>query len=128
MPACLLDEEMAERCRDYVENYKEYGHEIPSVSGMSRHLGVSRGTIIVRWKQHSPDIINPILDDLQAEQELALLNGGLNKKFNANIAGMLLTKHGYSTKSEVNHTSSDGSMTPKGASSFYATLEENDDE
>ena len=41
-----------------------------------------------------------------------LINGGLMGDFNASIAKVMMTKHGYSDKQEIDNTSSDGSMSP----------------
>jgi len=46
-------------------------------------------------------------------QHRGLVNGGLSGKFNPAITKMMMTKHGYSDKQELAHTSPDGSMSPK---------------
>ena len=52
------------------------------------------------------------LESIKAEQELLLISGGLGGDFNATIAKLMLTNHGYSDKAQVDNTSSDGSMSP----------------
>jgi hypothetical protein len=44
---------------------------------------------------------------------MLLIDGGLIGDFNPTITKLMLTKHGYSDKQEVDNKSSDGSMTPK---------------
>ncbi|WP_415843310.1 terminase small subunit [Xenorhabdus thuongxuanensis] len=43
---------------------------------------------------------------------MKLINKGLTGDFNSTIAKMMLTKHGYSDKQEIDHRSPDGSMSP----------------
>lgn len=54
-----------------------------------------------------------MLDDIISTQEQILLNRGLMGAFNSNITKLMLSKHGYSDKQEIDHQSSDGSMATK---------------
>ncbi|MDF7480882.1 DNA-packaging protein, partial [Proteus mirabilis] len=51
-------------------------------------------------------------DGIMAFQEMKLINSGLAGDFNATITKLMLANHGYSEKQEVDHTSSDNSMSP----------------
>ncbi|MDF7387072.1 DNA-packaging protein, partial [Proteus mirabilis] len=53
------------------------------------------------------------LDGIMAFQEMKLINSGLAGDFNATITKLMLANHGYSEKQEVDHQSSDGSMSQK---------------
>lgn len=93
---------------DYISNFHEHGHIVPSISGFAVVSGVSRSALH-DWKQKGDDAeYSDIYDQLMARQEVELLNGGLIKKFAPQIAALALGKHGYSTRTD--HTSSDGSM------------------
>ncbi len=84
-----------------VEYLKSYETAIPSIAGLSLHLGVSRSTV---YKWRADDVSPPfsdILDKILATQEVKLMNGGLNGDFNAAIAKLALGKHGYSEKHDV---------------------------
>lgn len=45
-------------------------------------------------------------------QQRVLINKGLSRKADASLSKLLLMKHGYSEKQEVDVSSSDGSMSP----------------
>mgnify|MGYP005995830793 CR=1 FL=1 len=87
---------------------------IPSIVGLCRHIGRGK-TTVYNWlsdddenKASFRDICNAILE----VQELKLLTGGLVGGWNPQVTKMILTKHGYSDKQEIDHGSSDGSMSP----------------
>lgn len=66
---------------------------LPSIEGLSIYLNITR-QMVYEWKEaHGEfgDIVNKIL----AEQAERLLNNGLSGTYNASIAKLILTKHGY---------------------------------
>ncbi|MGJ8524062.1 hypothetical protein R84981_002779 [Carnimonas sp. R-84981] len=102
------------KAKKYLEGgYQDQGDAVPSAAGLACYLGVSRKTIY-NWGSEDESFLH-ILDTIQATQERLLLSGGLTNAMNATIVKLMLGKHGYSEKSEVDNTSSDGSMTPKPA-------------
>ncbi len=81
----------------YIKNYKtKHGHEFPSVVGLCSVVNRSRSTLY-RWSDEHSDIyqkeFKDILAKLNEEQELVLLNNGINGKFNSNITKLVLGKH-----------------------------------
>jgi hypothetical protein len=87
---------------NYIRNYAQYGHAIPSNAGLSIVLGVHRDTV-QSWA-NDPDkaAFSDMLVRLQSEQEQILLSKGLTGEYNSNIAKLVLAKHGYADKSDVN--------------------------
>ena len=118
----LYSEDMLQRAQEYVEQFNSSVVDkesdsiklevIPSVAGLSLHLGISRTTIYDWAKDEDKKDFSNTLERLNALQEAALLNGGLQGRFNANIAKLALANHNYSDKIQTDMTSSDGSMTP----------------
>jgi hypothetical protein len=106
---------MVEQAKRYIANHKDFDYPVPSVAGLACVLGVTRGTLYQWAKDDKKPEFSHILDELAQKQERQLLKGGLLNEFNSPITKMMLTKHGYSDKLENDHTSSDGSMTPKAA-------------
>ncbi len=104
---------LIEKAQDYLDNYPDLDELVPTVAGLSLHLGVSRKIIYV-WEEseQTPVTFLHILEAIKAKQETRLVNGGLGNQFNSTIAKMMLTKHGYSDKQEIDHSSSNGTMTP----------------
>ena len=93
--------------------YQEAGDVVPSAAGLACYLGVSRSTVY-KWAETDAQF-SDMLEAVQANQERLLINKGLTGDFNATIAKLMLAKHDYSDKAEVDNKSSDGSMTPKPA-------------
>ena len=96
--------ELVEKAKDYVANYTSYGDEIPSISGLSIYLGKSRGCIN-RWgSEEGKEEFKDILEEILSKQENVLINKGLTGDFNSNITKLVLGKHGYSDKQDLNAT------------------------
>ena len=106
--------DMVEKARRYIANHEDFDDPVPTVAGLACVLGVVRDTCYQWAKDEDKPEFSDILEELAQKQERCLVRGGLMSDFNAPIAKMMLTKHGYSDKVESDHTSSDGSMTPKG--------------
>lgn len=108
-------EELVARSRVYLTSYYDMGDPIPTVAGLACVLGVTRTTLYKWAKDQDKAEFAYILEELAQRQERALVKGGLLGEYNAPITKMMLTKHGYSDRVDSDHTSSDGSMTPKDA-------------
>lgn len=107
--------DMAEKARRYIANHEDFDDPVPTVAGLACVLGVVRDTCYAWAKDADKPEFSDILGELAQKQERVLIARGLVGDFNAPITKMMLTKHGYSDKLESDHTSSDGSMTPKPA-------------
>ncbi len=90
--------------------YETVGDVVPSVAGLACYLGGSRKTVY-EWVKESTDL-SDTLEGILAMQENKLINKGLNGDFNPTITKLMLANHGYSEKQEVDHKSSDSSMSP----------------
>lgn len=118
----LYNEEMLQRAEEYIDRFSSNVVDkeadatrlevIPSVAGLSLHLGISRTTIYDWAKDEDKKAFSNTLERLNALQEASLLNGGLQGRLNANIAKLALANHGYSDKVQTDITSSDNSMKP----------------
>lgn len=86
------------RCADtYKDNRLTVN--LPSIEGLAFHLEVSRSTIYLWQKEHQE--FSDILEVLLQKQAQSLLNNGLSGAYNSTIAKLILTKHGYTDKTEV---------------------------
>ncbi|EMJ9774555.1 DNA-packaging protein [Morganella morganii] len=115
-PSKLTDELIA-KAKDYLYGgYKEHENSvIPSIAGMACYLGIARSTVYEYAKQDS-DLgreFSDTLEGVMAMQELKLINSGLSGEFNPTITKLMMANHGYTEKQEIDHQSSDGSMTQK---------------
>jgi hypothetical protein len=101
---------LQQQADEYIYKFKEVGDVIPSRVGLCCYLGVSR-RVSYEWEKLYPEFLHT-LENIDAMQERTAVNRGLDGTFNAAITKLILHNHGYSEKSELSHTSPDGSMTP----------------
>ena len=101
----------------YVEHFDEFEDEVvPTVVGMCRYI--KRGkTTVYNWmadEDDEKDDFRDIVSALEESQHIYLVNKGLAGAFNPMITKLMMGKHGYTEKSEVDNKSSDGSMAHPG--------------
>lgn len=85
---------------------------IPNISGLALAIGITRSTAYEWLKHDDKPEYKKVIDRMNCVQEDLTLKYGLTGIFNASIAKMVLGKHGYSDKAEIDLSSSDGSMSP----------------
>jgi hypothetical protein len=86
----------------------EYERLIPSHQDLCLHLDISDATLY-RWADEKAEF-KEILAKVKQMQFVVAMDGGLGGDMNANLVKLLMGKHGLSEKSQVDQTSSDGSM------------------
>lgn len=103
--------ELLEKAEEYLNKLKndERVNDInavftpPSVAHLAVELGVSRKSLY-NWAEQHEEFLH-ILEQILAIQEDMLLDRGLIGQYNSTIAKLMLTKHGYSDKTETDVTS-----------------------
>lgn len=92
------------RAWDYLKRYDELGEVIPTIEGLSIHLGVSRKTLY-NWSEdvEKKEFLH-IFELVMANQGKTLINKGLMGTFNSTISKLMLSKHGYVEKFENDNT------------------------
>ena len=104
-------EEIADQAEAYVNGgWRDMNHAIPAAARLARLLKVNK-TTLYEWAKHHERFSN-ILDDMNAEQEMTLIDMGLLGEYNSNIVKLVLGKHGYHDRVEQDLSSSDGTMKP----------------
>ena len=106
--------------------WQNAGDTVPTVAGLACEIGISRETCYAWSADAQKSEFSYILNKIAQTQERTLVNNGLKGEYNAPIAKMMLTKHGYSDKIEQDHTSSDNSMTPTVIERVIVKAKEND--
>lgn len=105
--------DMLDRANWYLQNYEELGDVVPMIAGLAIHLGISRDTVyewadnpVINAKEDSVTSLtfSDIVNGIRRANERALINGGLGGKFNPAITALMLSKHGYTKDSKVEHT------------------------
>jgi len=94
-------EGMPDNVRGYLNDYIDLGHVIPTKAGLSIYLKIAKDTITEWCKQDDKVLFSVALRELEAEQEMKLLSGGLSGDYNATIAKLGLGNHGYSDKQDT---------------------------
>jgi len=97
-----LNAALKAKALDYVENYAEFDHAIPSIVGMSVVLNIAKSTLY-KWASEEGTGFSDILAKCNDHQEFVLIDKGLKNEVNPTIAKLALGKHGYSdnVKNEV---------------------------
>ena len=72
---------------------------LPTIEGLAFYLEISRSTLYL-WQKEYPEF-SDIIEFLQQKQVNALINNGLAGKYNPTIAKVLLAKHGYNEKHDI---------------------------
>jgi len=90
------------KSKEYLDSYAELGDPVPTIAGLACELNVSRGTLYEWGNEEGKEAFSDILEAIMAKQERVLAGKGLTGDFNPNITKMMLTKHGYSDKQDVN--------------------------
>jgi len=94
-------QDIANKAWEYVDNYENHGHAIPSVVGLCKVLKRGKSTIY-DWAQDEEKEFSDILAAINENQELVTFNKSLTGDYNPTIAKLLLGKHGYHDKQDVN--------------------------
>lgn len=105
-----LTDELISKAEMYLTDYPSNGDIVPTVAGLSIYLDIAKSSIY-KYRDESARF-SDTLERIESLQESKLVNGGLLGDFNATIAKLMLSNHGYSEKQVVDNTSSDGSMSP----------------
>lgn len=103
------NEEIQAKADEYLTEYY-HDQEVPTVAGLSLYIGVPKSTMY-DWAKTNVKF-SDTLGQLQAVQELKLVNKSLKNEFNPTIAKLMLANHDYSEKQSIDHTSSDETMKP----------------
>jgi len=116
------DEEVVEKAEAYLKEFELPQSEregltqeevIPTIVGLCRYIERARSTVHKWMNEEGKEAFSDICSAIGELQEVKLVTGGLVGGWNPQVTKMILTKHGYSDKQEIDHGSSDGSMTPK---------------
>ena len=92
-------DELLKISQDYITNYAIYDDMIPSIASLSLVLHVDRTTLYEWAKVHEE--FSHILSEIKSEQEKVLISKGLSGDFNSAITKLVLGKHGYHDKQDI---------------------------
>lgn len=82
--------------------------KIPTIEGLCLKLQINKSTLY-DWEDKYQEFSHDI-DKVRKSQAERLVNKGLSGEYNPTIAKVLLSKHGYTEKQEIDHTTKGESM------------------
>ena len=80
--------------------------KLPQIAGLARHIKIARSTVYLWAENKNNHEFSDIVGDILAEQEVRLIDNGLDGSYNASITKLMLGKHGYHDKQETEHSGS----------------------
>ena len=86
---------MPAQALEYLETYKDMGEEVPTRAGLAMYLGINKNTVAVWCDEKGKETFSSVVNMIDKAQELELVTGALNGRYNAKIAALMLAKHGY---------------------------------
>ncbi len=96
-----LTKAVIDKANWYIDGgYNELEHLIPSHAGLAIVLKVAKSTIY-KWAIDQPDRFSDILAKCNMVQEQILVTKGLSGEFNSNICKLVLGKHNYHDRLDV---------------------------
>lgn len=108
-----LTPELIEKARGYlatcVDDLSDLNRKVvnlPMVAGLALFLRCSRDSVY-EWAKKNKDF-SDIVDEILSSQEERLAKGGISGVYNPTISKLLLAKHGYHDKAEVDHKNDGG--------------------
>lgn len=96
-------QDILDKAQEYLENLPET-EKVHSLEGLAEYLGITRPTIYDWESQEDKKGFSYIVNRIRQVQAKTLINNGLDNKFNPSITKLMLTKHGYTDKQEVDVT------------------------
>jgi hypothetical protein len=104
--------EMLAKAQEYLARWKALGDVVPMLAGLCCHLEITKPTMQDWERDEDKPEFSAVCARVRVLQEQALINKGLSRESDASLSKLLLMKHGYSDRQEVDHRSEDGSMSP----------------
>lgn len=95
-------EQFLKECVDYPDENGKTIVNFPSTESLANAIDVSVETLY-EWSRVHPEF-SEMFRRVMKEQAKRLLNSGLGGQYNANIAKLVLSKHGYRDESAIDHS------------------------
>ena len=95
--------ELIEKAQHYLDHYdtEVYNSQsVPTIEGLALAVNLARSTVHKWATEEDKADFSDIVENILTKQAINLSQGGLLGDYNASIAKLMLTKHGYSDKVE----------------------------
>jgi len=110
-----------EKALDYLENWKALGDVIPQVASLAVHCDIGI-TALYQWIKR-PELAEfaKVHARVMAQQQIELINKGLDRTHDVSLSKLLLNKHGFSDRQEIDHTSGGEKLSTQPSTEQLAT-------
>lgn len=108
------NDELLKKAQEYRDNLPK-DESVHSIEGLASYIGLSRGTIYNWESQGANKEFLDIVEEIREKQAKTLVSKGLIGEFNSSITKVMLSKHGYSEKTEIDHTTKGEKIDNSGA-------------
>lgn len=109
--AISYNSEHLRKALEYVDNWKEHG-AIPQIARLALHIGISKQTLYVWEKMPECSDLADVCARVRLMQEGSLIDGGLTRTYDSSLSKLMLMKHGYTDKQEIDHTTKGEKVAP----------------
>lgn len=99
----IYSQKMLDKAKKYFECLPD-DEVVHSIEGLADYLEIHRDTIYDWCSQDSKEEFSYIVNRILMRQGKTLINKTLKKEFEPRTSGMMLGKHGYTTKTESETT------------------------
>lgn len=101
----IWSEEIEAKAWEYAQGgWESQGDAVPMVVGLCLYIERSQ-TVIYEWAKDEDKQFRDIVKAIGENQQVELFNKSLRGDYNASMAKLMLTKHGYSDKVDSDVTS-----------------------
>lgn len=108
------NEEILKSAQQYIEVGSK-DSAVPSIEGLADYINISRSNIYLWASQEDKREFSDIVERVRELQAKTLIDKGLKGEFNSSITKVMLSKHGYSEKTEIDHTTKGEKIDNSGA-------------
>jgi hypothetical protein len=96
--------ELIEKAKEYIERWEELGDPVPMLCGMYVHCGIHKG-LGSKWRGDAEKVeFHELCARVEVQQERELLRKGLIRSTDSSLTKLMLMRHGYTDRQEIDHT------------------------
>lgn len=101
-------EELLQKAREYLDGGYQAEEPVPTIAGLADYIDLARSTVHAWSAEGDKPEFSDIVEAVLRKQERGLIAGGLRGDYNATMAKLALSKHGYTDKVENTLQGPDG--------------------
>lgn len=95
---------MVAKAQEYIDTWESSDDPVPMLCGLAVHCGICTATVSVWQGNPENEAFAKVCARVKSEQERVLLQKGLTRQHDNSITKLMLMRHGYSDRQEIDHT------------------------